>query len=144
MTFWNFKRVFLETRFSETACKVCWNLTNRLLWNMVHIFSVTFTRDWQSNIFEFLTLSKNINKRRRNFWHIFDTSKTNSCHFHNFHKNKNVESSIPREYRLLLNFFYLFVAANPVWLESCTPTGNVKESYVKGCRWNFNVAFYSS
>ena len=29
-------------------------------------------------------------------------------------------------------FFALFVAVNPVWLESCTPTGNVKKSYVNG------------
>ena len=42
---------------------------------------------------------------------------------------KTVGSSIPREYRLLFNFFRLFVAANPVWLESRTPIGNVK-----GCR----------
>ena len=135
MTFWNFKRVFLETRFFETMCKISRNPTNRLLWNLVRIFSVTFTRYWRSNIFQFLTISKNINKKRRNFWHKFDTnSKTNSCYFHNFHKIENVESSVAKEYCLLLNYFCLLVAANSVWLESCTPTGNVKKSYVKGCR----------
>ena len=123
MTFWNFKRVFfLETRFSETVCKIPRNLTNRLPWNLVRIFSVTFTRDWRSNIVLFLTISENINKKR----HKFDTPKTNSCYFHNFHRNENVASSIPREYCLLSNYFCIFEAANPVWLESCTPTGNVR------------------
>ena len=124
MTFWNFKCVFLETRFLETACKISRNLTNRSLWNLVRTFSVTFARYWRSNIFLFLTISKHINKNRRNFWHKFDTSKTNSCYFHNFYRNENVGSSISREYCLPLNFFCLFVVANPVWLESCTPISN--------------------
>ena len=120
------ERVFLETRFLETVCKISRYLTNRL-WNLVRIFNVTFIRDWRSNIFQSLTISKNINKKRRNFWHKFDTSETNSCYFHKFHKTENVGSSIPREHCLLLKFSCLFVAANPVWLESCTPIDNVKK-----------------
>ena len=44
MTFWNFERVFLETRFLETVCKISRNLANRLPWNLVRVFSVTFTK----------------------------------------------------------------------------------------------------
>ena len=91
-----------------------------------------------------------MNKERRNFWRKFDTSKTNSCYFHNFHINENVGSSIPREY--VLNVFCLCVAANPIWLESCTPIGNVKKSKKDAVKnlnkcplfCFFNVAFYSS
>ena len=128
------------------VCKISRNLTNRLLWNLVSVFSVTLTRDWRSNIFQFLTISKNINKRRRDFWHKFDTSKTDSCYSHNFHRNENVGSSIPREYCSLLNFSCLFVATNPVSLESCTPIGNAKKSYVNRSPLfsSFNVTFYSS
>ena len=68
----------------------------------------------QCNIYQGLTIEhflifNNFEKyKRRNFWHKFDTPETNSCYFHNFHKNENVGSSIPRENCSLLNVFLPF------------------------------------
>ena len=57
----------------------------------LRIFSVTLTRDCRSNIFLILNDFEKYKqkKKRRNFWHKFDTSKTNSCYSHNFHRNEN-------------------------------------------------------
>ena len=64
-----------------------------------------------------------------------------------------VRPSILREYCSLSNFLCLFVATNPVWLESRTPIGNVKKKLKKNAVkelnksplfFFFNVAFYIS
>ena len=106
MTFWNFNRVFLKTTFLETMCKISRYLTNRLLWNLVRIFSVTFTRYWRSNIFQFLTISKIINKKRRNFWNFWIHQKQIDPIFIIFTKMKTLN----RQFLKNIVYFRTFLA----------------------------------